>query len=73
MTGQPTRLEAGRGVVLVWCQDCPPWRRLAADRAEGYRLAADHLLAVHGDYRHAGKRREQANAADTPTGPDSRR
>lgn len=48
MSDAPTRLEAGHNHVLAYCSSCPPWRRLAGDRPEALRAAADHLLLVHG-------------------------
>lgn len=58
--GNPTRLEAGRGHVLAWCVDCPPWRRLAGDNPAALLVAADHLQLVHGDARAAARLRDRA-------------
>lgn len=56
----PIQHEHGHGYSLVWCQDCPPWRRLAAGRADALLRAADHLDLVHGDTLRAKRLREQA-------------
>lgn len=48
MTGHPDRLEPGTRHVLAWCAECPPWRRLTADRPAAQLAAAAHLELVHG-------------------------
>lgn len=67
----PTRLEAGRGHVLAYCEACAPWRRITNDRPEAMREAADHLELVHGARRAATQLRAEAarmerRHADTP-------
>lgn len=56
----PIHHEHGHGYSLVWCQDCPPWRRLAGGRADSLLRAAEHLEAVHDDSTRAKRLREQA-------------
>lgn len=57
-------LEAGTRHVLAWCDACPPWRELAADRADALRRAAAHLELVHGQGALASQLRRQAWAID---------
>lgn len=63
----PTRLEASHNVVLAYCRDCPPWRRLELGRADALRQAAVHLELVHGNHKLAGNLRDRARKLDTPT------
>lgn len=70
MTAQPTRLEAGHNHVLAYCRECPSWRRLAGDKPEAKRRAAEHLALVHGMATAARQLRYEAAQADTPTRRD---
>lgn len=54
-----TWLDKTPTAVLALCRDCPSWRELANDTADGWRKARAHTYAVHGadspQGRHAGK------------------
>jgi hypothetical protein len=62
-----TWLDHSTTGVLALCRDCPSWRELARDTADGWAKARAHAYAVHGadspSGRHAGK-----NASRRATG-----
>lgn len=58
----PVNFDASPGVILAWCRECPPWRRLAGSRPEAIRKAATHVANVHGDHDLANYLRKLAAA-----------
>ena len=59
------RTEKGTRHVLVYCTECPPWRRLADDKAAALALGASHVALVHGGGTVAASLRDRSRKIAT--------
>ena len=59
-TPSPVRLDTAQRSVVIWCTQCPPYRRLTASRAAGHLEAAAHADAVHNNAAAAAEHRRRA-------------
>ena len=62
-----TWLDRSSTGVLALCRDCPSWRELARDTADGWTKARAHANAVHGADSPAAEHARK-NAARRATG-----
>lgn len=64
------RDEPGTRHHLVWCDDCPSWRRLTDDKAAALREGARHVALVHDQAKAAASLRERSRNLLTTRRPD---
>lgn len=57
------RVDGSDSTQLAYCEACPPWRELRAERAAALTAAALHAELVHADTARANELRELATRA----------